>query len=176
MAFPQSVSVDGGLWRERKPFFTLRMWSGAWQPDTGGNEVTCASAQETLGCLQEESDEGTLRRSGFGHRWRLFLIPEFLITGRHSTDTWNTYKGIYFAFPLSHIFFLNISQTVLRKMSTGALSSVENEPPQSPNWFAALFTVLTINVFPVYHPLLYKAPDFWNANEVRGCLFELLFW
>lgn len=102
----------------------------------------------------------------------------FLITGRHSTDMCNTDdggKGIS-AFPLRHVFFENMSQTVLQNLSTGGLSSVTKLAPWSQERFAALFTVFTINVFPVCHPLLYKAPHFWNANEARGCLFVLLFW
>ena len=61
-------------------------------------------------------------------------------------------------------------------MSTGGLSAAAKLVPWSRDRFAALFTVFTINVLPVYHPPLYKAPDFWNANEVCGCLFVLLFW
>lgn len=64
---------------------------------------------------------------------------------------------------------------ILQKMSTGVLSAVLKLVPGSQCRFAVLFTVFTINLLPVYYLLLYKAPDFWNANEVRGCLPALLF-
>lgn len=62
-----------------------------------------------------------------------------------------------------------------RKMSTGGPWRRYLGLNQSHEWCAALlFTVSTINVFPVYHPLPCTAPDLWNANEARGCLFVLL--
>lgn len=71
----------------------------------GSNTATFASTQETLGCLQDVFDEGMRCISGFGHQWRLFLIPEFLITGRHSTDKCNADNGKrYLSFPLSQVF------------------------------------------------------------------------
>lgn len=64
---------------------------------------------------------------------------------------------------------------VCRKMSTGGPWRRYLGLNQSHEWCAALlFTVSTINVFPVYHPLPCTAPDLWNANEARGCLFVLL--
>lgn len=48
--------------------------------------------------------------------------------------------------------------------------------PCPDEWAAGLFTGCSQLIFPVYHPHLYKSSDFWNANEVCGCLFALLFW
>ncbi len=127
MVFPQCVSVDCVPWRECKPgedcLFASRgverdltTWHGQQQSE-GSNTATCGSTQETLGCLQEVFDEGMRRMSGFGHWWRLFLIPEFLITGQHSTDMCKTDdEEVIFALPLSHLSFGNVDLTVCRRL------------------------------------------------------------
>lgn len=100
----------------------------------------------------------------------------FLRTGRHSSDKWHYRWWKRYLCISSEAHFLQSVCHILQELSTGGLSAVAKLVPWSQKRFAALFTVFTINVFPVCHPLLNKAPDFWNANEEWGCLFVLLFW